>query len=801
MRPDKDIRDFFKDYRDKALLNTLQQRLAVHRNVGQQRQFLKGEAADWYDPFSLRWKAFEDHPKHDARRIPKYRYHLNIYQYGWKVLQGAIQTTGILGSVFVPQSGSQQADRDASRIAKTVADYERSVIDFQKLQGTVWRYFYTDGIVLGYTRHIPGNEESGTIRSEVDVPAVVREAGYECPMCKGFTESGMTIRNERGGIHCPQCGEELHAGNFSERQMGTERQTQIEEVPKGFELVSLYGALECPLPWWTPELRNCPYIPIEIDIPTEQIFQAFPDLRDEIKGHGEDSATEGRTARVSVRTPTNASRNPGTENFSVYGRWWIQPQAFHSEDDEGKRKELLTEYPKGAFVQFCDSLVLDAVPESYADHVTLARAMDGDGMYTPSLGQNGVPVQESTNTSFNMQIEAQEYASFPPILVDRATIDPKALEDTQVKAGLYKFIVVPPGKTMDGCMKQIVIKESSVAVNMLIDNAPKWMELLVGTSPALAGGQMTNTRSAQQYSLSKNQALQQLATPYEATKVFFAKIDEILVHEFLSHRTDEEFQEIVSEKVNPKQVAVMLAPRQGRVYSHSEQSESIPQTWAQQQTAIQQLLQSQSPQIQEWLADPNNLSVVRDKMALPGLTIPGAKMQEKVKSLIPQLLAASPTTEQGPNPEDPDGPPVDMPSSSIPFDPLFDDPRIILRVVSEWSAEPNGSSFNGLEAQRNNGKGYENLKLYVQAAAMAMAQATSQPAPEPDPTKMASVQLQEETKRAVAKINTASQEAQEQMESDTDRWLQIRQEEHERAMQRVQVEHEASQPQPAGGAS
>ena len=646
MRPGKEIREFFRKTRDKFLEDTHLQRRAVYRNASQQRAFMKGESTDWYDAYTWRWRSFEEHPNHDARRVPKYRYHINIYKFGWEVLQGAIQTTGIPGSIFIPQNKKQFQDREAARLAKPIIDYERSVIDYKRIWGKIFRYFYTDGLALVYERHVGGEE-----------------------------------------------------------------------------VVDIFGALECPLPWWANTLKDCPLVPIVIEVPKEEVIQTFPELESEIMNPSGDAHTEeDRRARIVARTPMRAYWNQQIDEFVTYGRWWFRPEVFYKEKEMGLRDELLTKYPDGAFVQFAGATVLDANPERVDDHVRLAKAFDGDGMYTPSVGQSGVPIQEATDTSFNMQLEAQEFAGFPPILVDRALLDEKSLKDTQMIPGQYKFIVVPLGKNLKDSVHQIVVKESSVAADKLIDGATKWMEILVGTSPSLAGAQMTNTRSAQQYNLAKNQALQRLAPQFESAKQLVTEIDEMLVHDFLVKRPEKDFQDIIGEQVNQQQLATMLSNRQGRVYARAEQSDSIPQTWAQKQTAIQQLLQSQNPYVQQALGESNILQLLFDSMGLPELRVRAKTLEDKVRRVIELLLDAEPVMREQPNPLDPQGELIEMPGPSIAFEPLFDDAQIVIMSATEWAASP-----EGMQAQGNNPKGFENVTLYVQAAALAMAQAVGSP--------------------------------------------------------------------------
>lgn len=731
MRPEKQIRDFFTKYRRRALEDTRQQRQAVYRTVGQQRAILKGEAADWFDERGWRWRAFEAHPDHSklSSRAPKYRHVLNFYQYGWQVLQSAIQTAGIPGSIFTPQNARQSNDRLAARLAKPIIDFERGAIDYQKLWARMWRLFYTDGMVLTYTRHMPDERKgTGTATRELPVDST-KPAGYECD-CGEFTEAGVTSRDEMGMIHCPACGAELHKENFRGAAVESRMVQQEVSLIKGTEVVDMYGALECPLPWWPSDQKECEYIPIDVEVKKEQLIAVFSELEEEIEGSGETDDAEARRYRMGASAPLRGIVQTSDFGFRTYGRWYVRPSAFWTEKPVsagGIREVLLKEYPQGAFVQFCDDIVLDTMPEDPEDHVAVAWAFDMDGMFRPSLGQNAVPIHEAANTSFNQELEAQEFADFPPILVDRGVLTPGAFESTAAVPGAFKYIVVPPGKSLNDCVKQITINSTGNASNRLLERAPKLMELLVGTAPALAGGQMVNARSAQQYETARAQALQRLATPYEAAKCLMSAVDGQLVHEFLRNRTDEEILEVVGERFDKRELSSMLAPRQGRIFAKPEQSESIPQTAARKQAALDKLMSSQNPQVQAALADSNIMQLIFNGMGLPELHVREKTLEDKVQVVIDKLLESSPVTD----------PVMGLPGPSVPFQPLFDDPRIIIRVSTEWAASP-----QGMEAQESNPEGFENVKLYVQSAGMAMAQAVDAsanppvPGPEPQPVGM-----------------------------------------------------------------
>jgi len=703
LKPEKDIADFFRTYRDRVMDQTRQQRYAVIKRVSLARGLLKGEPVDWYDGVGWRWRAAEEFPEYSKETAPRYRRHINIYQAAWQILNGALHTAGVPGSVFIPQNEKQEMDKAAARIAKPIIDYERSVIDYSDLWQRLFQKFFTDGPAVLYARHVRDGARWGyrTERREVETPYRVREAGYDCFMCGDFTQPGMTQRGELGGIFCPKCGDPMHAENYAEPIDKMLNEVQEQKVPKGREMVEIFGLLESPLPWWVGKLENCPYVPIITDVQREYIIRAFTDSEDELRGVGQTEEIREQLARQRAKSPQYGAPDASTELFFEYGRWWFQPEVFYSETDRGKRREMLAEYGQGAFVQFAGDICLDAVDEAVADHIEIARPLPGDGMHTPSLGQNGVPIQLAVDTAFNLQLEGVEYAAFGPVLVNSLLMNPEALQGKKPEPFQVIPVLVPPGMNLRDAVYQVEVKDISASVQSLIEQSFRWMEHLVGATAALAGAAMKNARTAEQYATAKNQALQRLAPPYENAKRSLAKIDEILVHEVLKNRSDEELKEIVAGRMDRTMMETLLAPRQGRIFARAEQSESVPQTWGQKQAAISELLQSQNPLVQRWIGDPNNAELIFRAKGLPELTV-GQDMKGKMEMLLPLLLQGAP----------------------IPFDSVMDDPVVATSFLRKWAATP-----EGFAAQRENQTGFMNVRRYVEEAAITMVPPQPGPAP------------------------------------------------------------------------
>jgi hypothetical protein len=714
--------------------------MEVVRRVAQVRAMVKGEnGAMYWDRAALRWNPIETSPDYDKESAPRFNHHINALQASWQILQGAIQTVGMPGVSFRPQNSSDPKDREAAERAEQIVQYEQAVFDFRDLMLGIYRLFFTDGIALAYTRYVPDANRFGVtvIPRDIKEPRVTQQAGYQCfgEECGAFTQQGQTMRDDMGGIQCPGCGGPMHAENFMPEQ--TEdvvvRQEQ-ETVVNGREITDLYGALESFLPWWANDLDHAPYCKIVTEVTKEEVIAAFQDKEEEILSRGQEDRLGG-LARQQARSPMNAPTG-NDDGFITYGRWWFRPQCFYRVRSQENRKKLLKLFPEGVFFQLAgpgdNPAFLAAYPEKMETKLTLMRPFKGDGMYTPSIGQSGVPIQLSLNDSWNMALEGMLFAAFGQGYVDNSVFNAQAITQFQMKPGTVKGLDLPPGKTMRDSFFEMKSQDVGPSIQNFIQMAEPMLQWLMGTERVLSGGPVTNVRTSSGQAQARSQALQRQSPAYGAVKTGLAGIMEKTVNEFTQNRPAETFYEVVSESGDFEQLKIQLSPERGRVFAYPEASESIPQTWAQKADGINQMVESaaQNPVTQQWIAYPKNAQVVFDSWGIPELTHPQKAQFEKCERMIELLLQGKPNTTQMPNDLAPELGMVPVNQPSIPFDPVADDVEIFLVAFRDWAA-----TKEGMQIQVENGPGYQNLRAYAEQAWTARKMAMAPPAQEaPPPT-------------------------------------------------------------------
>lgn len=732
MNLDKELADELIEVVRQYQAESEQQYLAVVRRVSQLRSMVKGEScpADWWDATRWQWRRAEESSDYDKNSGPRFKYPISVLQAAWLILQGAIQTVGIPGSTFRPQNSRHQQDVEAAKSATEIITYQRTVVDFRDLLMGIFRLFFTDGICVAYTRHVVDPDQFGTsvITEPIREPQETRPAGYQCfnEECNEFIPQGQTMRDELGMIHCPTCGYELHEENFMPPQIEDVVVREDEkEVPNGREVTDLYGALETFLPYWANDLDHAPYCAIITEVPKEEVIGAFPDKEADILSQSSESGRPQEQARRQARSPMNSPLG-GDNNLVTYARWWLRPKSLNRVVDIEKRKKLQKLFPKGVFFQLCgigEPIFLDARQEKMTDKLTLMRPFKGDGMYTPSIGQAGVPIELSVTDAWNMGLEGMLFAGFPEIILDGEVHSGAAVSNSRINPGSYRVVQLQGGKKLGDSFAEIKATDISQSVQSFLESAIPWLEFLLGTERVLQGGPITNVRTSSGQSQARSQALQRQAPAYGAVKNGLAGIQERMVNEFVQNRPPETYFEVTSDNGDYEQRKIQLNPDRGRVIAFPEVSESIPQTWAQKQDVISSWIESQNPAIQAALAYPKNLRLVYDSVGMLEFTVPGKELADKYERLIGTLLEGQLEIEMMADELDPAAGQVPVANPSIKFDPVLDDAEIALAVIREWAATPEGMAIAASDSP-----GYQNLRKYAEQAwtARNMAMAPQQ---------------------------------------------------------------------------
>jgi len=648
----------------------------------------------------------EDEDEDDDR--PTFDYCINMYQATGLIIIAALVATGVPGTRFIPEDPRKPEDITTARSAISIRDYVHHTPGFNSIGNWVTTNLrmYTDGPVLRYVRFLRDQSRFGfdEVPDIQITPQELQPAGYNCPGCGNFTPG----EKARVGL-CPQCGHILSDKDKME-PLTVDAPTQVgtKKVPAGRVLVDVYGVLETRLPYWADTISQCPYGGIETEVHISSLRAAYPAKMDQIQpGYGTMDSTEqrARRARQESLSPAGVSARSFSE-MVTWARWFIRPSAFYSIPQMDQIQPLLQMFPDGVVVELSNDVFLAARPERMDDHLALGHALPGDGMFKPAIGDSFVPVQEMTNEAYNINYEAMEYASFPPVFYNSSMLTSGAI-GKRMRPAQMTPIKLKPDTDWSKVMWQPTMKEHSTTVDQIQQQAFTLSEFLTGAMPALFGGSEENIRTLGGYAMARDQALQRMGIPYQNAKQLEADTDLLVVKEFVRNNSGE--VSYATPKSNSKSPldyearTIKLADAQGRIRAYPESSETFPVTGQQKRSALEKIAENQL--LAPILTTPANMQATVQILSIPELTIPGVDLMNKILVDIQKLLEQQPVMVPGVDPMT--GQPTQSMMPSMMPDDFLDDPMVVVQVVKDWAVGP-----AGMQARDDNPMGYQNVIAY-----------------------------------------------------------------------------------------
>jgi len=707
------------------------------RKAARGRAYWKGLHYGWFSESQNAWVATSPVTQQvkggDEDEDPRFEFVLNMYQATVMVIIAALAANGVPPTAFLPVDPNNPQDVSTSRCAADIREFIYRAQSGEDLQSWVrlnW-LLCTDGVVLGYARHLRDGQRYG-FDEQPNVAmqdAELRPAGYECKSCGAFS----TEQSNLFGV-CPECGEPLTPDTMKPAITASMPVTLgTRKVPKGTEKLDLFGILETRLPAYCCTLKECPWVGIEIEVEVSSARAAHPELAEKIvPGYGTlEGDGYGFRAREMSNTPADSpsrgqidggAARQGFQSMVTYGRWWLRPERYYTlldkrESEGGKTivQRLQEMFPDGVRVEMYGDTFVDATNERMDEHLDLCHATTGDGMFTPALCESYLDINDLANTGINLHAEAQEYAAFAPVFYKSNKISEEAI-NKRMRPAQYTPIHLDPGESIAGNVLQIEVKESSAAVDKTLSMATSLAPMLTGAEPVLAGATDVNIKTASGQSQARSQALQRLGIPYQQAKRFWAQMDLLRVKEFVRFRTEDQISFPVPagrRDVDYQVKTIKMASAQGSVSAYAEATDTIPTTIDARRKAIEMLMGTANPAIQQWMADPMNLELLAELFAIPDLSVPGRDERNAVLITIQELL------KEVPQP-DPQG---GQPAASRQPDSYLDDLGMVAQVVKEWARSPQGQAAASNPATQ---QGYQNVILYGRAAQNALQQQQQQ---------------------------------------------------------------------------
>lgn len=583
----------------------------------------------------------------------------------------------------------------------------------------------TEGLVFAYN-YTKEDESYGTYKEDIYKDEEIEVDQRVCPVCNVRLEDKETSdlgRDEydpgdgdvlsQGVLEetdtCPQC-QLLITPSIQKEKMIVNKLVEQKTVPKARQCIEIYGGLYCKIASYAKKQAGTPYLIFSHETNVANAIDRYSNLDGKIRpGDGSNSNTFDtyeKWGRMPVQNVGDDSDNVVTITIA-----WLRPCSY-SVLDESRRDELKKEFPNGCKVTFVNDHFAEACNEDLDDHWTLTYNPTSDYLYHEPLGMLLVSVQDITNDLINLTLQTIEHG------IGQTFADPQVLNfaqygETEVNPGMIFPAKAISGKNLGDGFFQFKTATLSSEVMPFAERVQQLGQMASGALPSLFGGAQPNSsKTAAQYSMSRNQALQRLQNNWKMMVYWWKNIYSKVIPAYIKDVVvDEKFAER-DKSGNFINVFVRKAQLNGKIGSiELEGSEQLPITWAQQKDVIMQLLQAGHEDVLRALFSPENIPLVVQAIGLTDFEIPGEDDRQKQYEEIKVLLNSEPIEVPSQGPVDPNNPQMQEAPQQVPsveIDPFVDNHDVEADICRRWLV-----SSAGRLAKIENPNGYLNVLLHM----------------------------------------------------------------------------------------
>ena len=605
---------------------------------------------------------------------PFYDFVMNIYKAHGESIIAALSTS-IPTVRFPPDDAEDDNDIQTSKTYDRIADLIQRHNKAKLLLLSALFILWNEGNVCAYHAS-KTDKEFGTTR----IPQY--RNGLVCPAC-GFIapenyapvpqEDGSSMENE-----CPQC--------HSPMEPSSTVVSGYVDTPKSRVIIELHGPLFVKFSYYAKKQKDTPYIVNEVDKPTALLKYLFPDKADKIGGqYGRDDSERSARAPILGSSVDNDSRHNTT-----YKRCWLRPFVFAGlrDNQEAERKELEKRFPEGVYVAFADDVYLESRNEDMDRHWTIGGCGLSNYIHNQPLGNPIIPVQELTNVLVNLTTETIEQG-IPSTFAETEVLDFNAYNSKEARPGMVYPVTPKPGQPLNQSFHETGRATLSREVPEFQQQLEHLAQFLGGSFPSIFGGTMDSaSRTASEYSQSRQMALQRLTIVWNKIVDWWCSMVERCVKLFIENMTDDEVRFTKKQDNNYINVFIRKSELTGTVGDvEPEGDDTFPVSMAQKQALIIKLLEMKDQFLAAAIFDPANRSILADLLGFPEFTIPGEDQRIKQTTETQQMIKGEP----------------------VEVDPLIDDHSIHIVVLTHYMV-----GTEGLDLKRTNPQAYAMLSQHLE---------------------------------------------------------------------------------------
>jgi hypothetical protein len=583
--------------------------------------------------------------------------------------------------------------------------------------------FCTEGMTACYT-YAKADEKYGTYEDKKYDEVTETYEQPICPFCQA--EMGDKVQTNLIKDQFAPSDEDVPAWNITEEMdicqncmrtvlpqkqrsnLIVTRLVGITTHPKSRVCMEVFGGLFVKIPVWARTQAECSYLIYSYETHFANVLEQYPELRDKIQRGG---ATYDLYEQWGRTSPQYRGEHP-INNVTVRN-CWLRPSSYNILNED-EIKDLRKQFPNGVKVVVVNDQVAAACNEALDDCWTITNNPLSDYIHFDPVGLLLTSVQDITNDLISLVLQTVEHG-IPQTFADPKVLNFNAYRQSEVIPGGIYPATPKSGRALSEGFYEVKTATLSQEVLPFAQKIQEIGQLVSGALPSLFGGQMSGSRTASEYSMSRAQALQRLQTTWKMLLLWWKNVFGKVIPLYIKEMKDDEKQVKKDEFGNFVNVFIRMAEIQGKIGSiELEANENLPITWNQQKDAIMELFGMNNDAIMATLMSPENIPYIKKAIGLSEYIIPGEDDRQKQYEEI-QLLVNSEPIVVPPDPMMaqqammmgmPPPPPVELPSIEPDFD--VDNHPLEADICRRWLV-----SDAGRMTKLENPNGYKNVLLHM----------------------------------------------------------------------------------------
>jgi hypothetical protein len=705
----------------------------------------------WYSEVAHDWRIWDEEINNGDNDQGYYDKPINVFRAYLESLIAALSIT-IPGIKCYPDDADNPIDLSTAKAGDKIAKLIYRHNDAPLLWLHALFINMTEGMTACYS-YPKADEAYGTYKEKEYKDETVQ--AYVCASCGAQLEDDLFTKQEideyqpdeddvelhdiilnYNQIVCPNCAAQLDP-ELQKSPLVVTRLVGEKEVPKSRICLECYGGLYVKVPNYAMKQEDIPYLIFSYETHYSNAIDRYEHLREKYGNGGTKIGPSGggmydpyeQWARLS---PQYRGEYP-INNVTVRN-CWLRPSAFQILNSPDDINLLKKHYPDGAKLVLVNDEWAEDENESLDDCWTIIKNPLSDYIHYYPTGSLLVSVQDITSDLISLTLQTIEHG-IQQTFVDPGVVNLEKYRQAEAMPGGIYPAVPKTGKAVGDAFfetRTATLSQETLPFFQLIQSLGQSVS---GAQPSLFGGQLSGSRTASEYSMSRAQALQRLQNTWKTYtfwwKTIFAKVIPMYIKEV---QEDEKSVE-QTEQGNFINVFIRRSELEGRIGRiELEANENLPITWSQRKDVYMELLKAQNPQILQALASPENIKSLVESIGLDEFIVPGEddrqKQYEEIRLLInsepilvpPDQMQVMMATELGMPP------PPETEQPSVEIDPDLDNHDIEADVCRTYLVSDAGRLL-----KLENPMGYKNVLLHMKAHMEMIKQSLmqqQQPTPE-----------------------------------------------------------------------